>query len=135
MAFQVRLVHIYSGTAHYLHIEFSFQRGSPYLQDSNYLIDLMNQMDLEFSTNRLLNFLPNSTKCMTWHDVKASHETDNPKVFIRMNDILGMLILLSIGLGGAFIVFTMELLMRRKRSIRNGRATQGKYIFKNSYIE
>ena len=82
-----------------------------YLQDFNYLMDLMNQMDLEFSRNRILDYLPNSTNCMTWPDVKASHETDSPKVIIRIENIYGMLILLAVGLCGSLIVFILELFM------------------------
>ena len=59
----------------------------------------MNQMDLEFSINRIKDFLPNSTKCMTWQDVKASHETDNPEVVVRIEDVYGMLILLAAARG------------------------------------
>ena len=88
----------------------------------------MNQMDLEFSINRIKDFLPNSTKCMTWQDVKASHETDNPEVVVRIEDVYGMLILLAAGLCGAFIVLTLELLMKaqKERSMENNLETHGK---------
>ena len=56
--------------------------------------------------------MPNSTKCMTWQDVKASHETDSPEIVIRIDDIYGMVILLAMGLGGALVVLTLELLMK-----------------------
>ena len=69
----------------------------------------MNQMDLEFSRSRILHYLPNSTNCMTWPEVKASHETDSPTVIIKIENIYGMLILLAVGLGGSFIVFIFEL--------------------------
>ena len=72
----------------------------------------MNQLDLEFSSNRAHDFMPNSTKCMTWQDVKASHETDSPEIVIRIDDIYGMVILLAMGLGGALVVLTLELLMK-----------------------
>ena len=84
----------------------------------------MNQLDLEFSSNRMHDYIPNSTKCMTWHDVKASHETDNPEVVIGIDEIYGSLIILAMGLGGSSVVFTLELLMRAstKRSMKNNRA-------------
>ena len=95
------------------------------MQDFNYLIDLMNQMDLEFSRNRILDYLPNSTNCMTWPEVKASHETDSPTVIIKIENIYGMLILLAVGLGGSFIVFIFELFMRALKEWQ-GRKNQAK---------
>ena len=56
--------------------------------------------------------MPNSTKCMTWQDVKSSHETDSPQVVIRIDDIYGVVILLAMGLGGALVVLALELLMK-----------------------
>ena len=97
----------------------------------NYLIDLMNQLDLEFSSTRIYDFInPHSTKCMTWQDVKASHETDNPEVIIRLDDIFGMVIFLAIGLGGAVVVLILEIVMkaRKKRSMKNNLAADGNYI-------
>ena len=91
------------------------------MQDINYLIDLLNQLDLEFSSNRAHNYMPNSTKCMTWQDVKSSHETDSPQVVIRIDDIYGVVILLAMGLGGALVVLALELLMKTQieRSMKN----------------
>ena len=82
-------------------------------------------MDIEISINRILTHVPNSTKCMNWHDVKASHEKDNPEIVIRMDDIVGMLILWAIGIGGALIVLSVELMMKGKRSIKNDLASHG----------
>ena len=65
--------------------------------------------------------MPNSTKCMTWQDVKSSHETDSPQVVIRIDDIYGVVILLAMGLGGALVVLALELLMKTQieRSMKN----------------
>ena len=65
---------------------------------------------------------------MTWQDVKASHETDGPEVVIRIDDIIGMVILLVMCLGGALVVLTLELLMKalKERSMVNNR-THGNY--------
>ena len=84
----------------------------------------MNQLDLEFSSNRVHNYIPNSTKCMTLKNVKASHETDSPEVVIRIDDIYGMVILLAMGLGGALVVLTLELLMKaqKERTLKNNPA-------------
>ena len=100
------------------------------MQDFNYLMDLMNQMDLEFSRNRILDYLPNSTNCMTWPDVKASHETDSPTVIIRIDNIYGMMILLAVGLGGSLIVFILELFIRALKEWRGRRnLAKGNIIF------
>ena len=74
--------------------------------------------------------MPNSTKCMTWQDVKASHETDNPEVVIRIDDIYGMMILLATGLGGAMVVLTLERLMkaRKQHSMKNNWLAHGNYL-------
>ena len=106
----------------------NFQKNSPYLQDFNFIVDLMNQMDLEFSTNRIHNYTPNSTKCMTWRDVKASHKTDNPEVIIVTDHVYGTIVLLAIGLGGALTVLILELLMKAQNegSQKNIFANHGK---------
>ena len=67
---------------------------------------------------------------MTWHDVKASHETDNPEVVIGIDDIYGLVILLAIGLGGASVVLTLELLLKpcSKKSMKNNRVAHGNYL-------
>ena len=90
----------------------------------------MNQMDLEFSNSRIFDIIPHSTKCMTWQDVKASHETDSPEVIIKLDDIYGMLLFWSIGLGGAVVVLFLEMLMmaQKKRSMKNNLAAHGNYI-------
>ena len=93
------------------------QKESPYLHDFNYLIDMMNQLDLETSSNRINDwskYLPNSTNCMTWQDVKATHESDTPDVVIRGDDIYGMVIILFSCLGGALVVLSMEVLFIKK---------------------
>ena len=90
----------------------------------------MNQMDLEFSRSRILHYLPNSTNCMTWPEVKASHETDSPTVIIKIENIYGMLILLAVGLGGSFIVFILELFMRALKEWQGRKNEEnGNYIF------
>ena len=42
-----------------------------------------------------------------------------------MDDIVGMLILWAIGIGGAFIVLSVELIMKGKKSIKNDLASHG----------
>ena len=88
-----------------------FQKESPYLHDFNFLIDMMNQMDLESSSNRINDYskyVPNSTNCMTWQDVKASHESDTPEVTIKGDNIYGMVIILFTCLVLALVVLSLE---------------------------
>ena len=66
-------------------------------------------MGLEFSEGGIESSIPNSTKCMTWKDVKASHETIDTRAVIKKEDIFGMSILWALGLGGAVLVFIVEL--------------------------
>ena len=54
--------------------------------------------------------LPNATKCSTWNDVEQSHTIEDPRVVVQLEDIYGMIILLAVGLSGAVVGLTMELL-------------------------
>ena len=60
------------------------------------------------------NYIPYSTKCMAWRDVRASHET-NATVVITIEDIYGMMILLAICLGVATAALFLELLSKALR--------------------
>ena len=86
------------------------------MEDFNHLLDLKDQMALPFSENgnAMSNYIPNSTKCMAWKDVRASHET-NASVVIKLEDIYGMVILLAICLGGATVALLLELLSKALR--------------------
>ena len=86
------------------------------MEDFNHLLDLKDQMALKFSENgnAMSNYLPNSTKCMAWKDVKASHETNATRV-IGIEDIYGMMILLAICLGGATVALLLELMSKALR--------------------
>ena len=78
--------------------------GSPYLEDFNFLLDLKDQMGLEFSQDGIENFIPNATKCMNWQGVKLSHKT-NGILVITMGDIYGITILFALGIGIAIVCF------------------------------
>ena len=86
------------------------------MEEFNHLLDLKDQMALPFSENGggLSNYIPYSTKCMAWKDVRASHETNATRV-IAIEDIYGMMILLAICFGGATVVLLMELLSKALR--------------------
>ena len=85
--------------------------GSPFLEDFNHLVDLKDQLGLEFSQDGIEDYLPNATKCLTWQDVKASHENDATLV-ITIENIYGILILLTLGLGGAMMALIAECLTK-----------------------
>ena len=53
----------------------------------------------------------NSSKCNTWNDVYASHSVEGRNIVLNFEDIYGMAILLSIGLGAALVVFIYEKLV------------------------
>ena len=77
------------------------------MEDFNNLVDLKDQMGLEFSQDGIEDYVPNATKCMTWQQVKASHET-NTKLVITIENIYGIIILLTLGFGGAMMALIME---------------------------
>ena len=83
------------------------QKGSPFLEDFNYLLDISNQMGLQFTQAGANEYIPNSTKCINWQDVQASHKIDH-KVIVRMDSIYVIMILLAVGLGGALVVSPLE---------------------------
>ena len=100
----------------------------------NYLLDLSNQMGLEFTQAGMNEYIPNSTKCMKWQDVKASHKIDH-EVIIKMDSIYGLMILLAIGVGGSLVLSSLEYLtlglqMRLKKSHLNS----GEYSLPKFYL-
>ena len=57
------------------------QKGSLYLADANYLWHMSFQMGLKFTDveEQYEHYVPNSTKCSRWSDVKRSHlEKERP---------------------------------------------------------
>ena len=109
-AFQVSTSICYNDDCHsFFWVE--IQKGSPFLEDFNKLVELQDQMGLEFSQNGIDDYIPNATKCMTWHDVEKSHENDTALV-IKLERVYGMIILLALGLGGAMTAFSLEILTK-----------------------
>ena len=100
---------------------FLFQKGSPLLEDFNYLIGMRYQMGFSLESE-LDNHLPNATKCLTWHDVKQSHMTKDQNVVVKLDDIYGMIILLTVGLGLGVMIMIMELfskaLLKKIKSVQ-----------------
>ena len=85
------------------------------MEDFNLLLDLANQMDLEFSQEGIEKYIPNSTKCLNWQAVRASHDMSDATPVIAMGDIYGKMILLALGLGGALVVLLMEHLSNKMK--------------------
>ena len=82
------------------------QKGSPYLNDTNELIQLGVEMGLiEYNLNRAV---PNSTKCNTWTDIQASHKPENSTLAVKFEDVYGVVVLLAIGFGTASLLVVVE---------------------------
>ena len=76
------------------------------MNDTNSLIQLAVEMGLiEFNLNRAV---PNSTKCNTWTDIQASHKGESRTVAVKFEDVYGVMVLLVIGFGGAFLLALAE---------------------------
>ena len=89
-----------------LSLRSQFQKGSPYLDDANKLIDIAIEsgwFDAEFS-----KYLPNATKCLRHDDVQWSHCETDQRVVFKIDNIYGMIILLAIGLGMATLIAIAE---------------------------
>ena len=73
------------------------------------------QVGLKYSDpdKSVVKFLPNATKCDTWNGVRASHLSKNHKVVFILDNIKGILILLSLGIGVATLTLFIELEVMR----------------------
>ena len=89
----------------------SFQKGSPFLEDINYLIGMSNQMGVSLQS-QIYNSVPNITKCITWNAVEKSHMTQDNKVVVKLDDIYGLLLILALGLFGAMILISTEIAVK-----------------------
>ena len=56
----------------------------------------------------LKNALPNATKCSTLQDIQASHLVTDHRVVIEFEDIYGVILIPSVGMGLALISFIVE---------------------------
>ena len=82
------------------------QKGSPYLEDVNNLVNMASQMGLMDSI--LKNALPNATKCSTLQDIQASHVVRDRRVVIEFEDIYGVILIPAFGLGLALMAIILE---------------------------
>ena len=61
-----------------------------------------------FIEGKIEQSLNNRTRCNTWNDIYESHAVRENNAKLKFEDIKGTLILLSIGLGTAIILFLLE---------------------------
>ena len=93
------------------------QKGSPYLDDADKLIDLAKQLgiiDLEIQKH-----ISNATKCSTWNAVQESHIQNGETVAFKIENIVGLMILLGMGLGISLITAIVETIYH-KMSMKKG---------------
>ena len=83
-----------------------FQKGSPYLEDVNLLINLAKQMGL--IDNSMKTNVPNSTKCETYQDIQESHSNRDKPAVLKFEDTQGMLIVWLVGIALAVLVVMVE---------------------------
>ena len=85
-----------------------FQKGSTFVEDFNNLIRDSHESGIELTKEKLLRYIPNATKCDTWSDVKASHMEEQHSLVVNLDDITGMMVLLTSGLCGGLIILMAE---------------------------
>ena len=93
------------------------------MEDVNELIELAHQMGLiDAQINR---YVSNATKCMTWPAVQASHTENDQTVVFKIEDFFGILVLISMGLGGALMTWIAEMIIYLHRHFTNSKESNG----------
>ena len=98
------------------------QKGSPYLDDVNQIVDLANQMGL--IQNEIQKKVPYATHCLTWSAVKESHMRKGQNAVFHLADMYGTLIIFGLGLGTAMLTLIAELIVHK--SIHQGQTRPGR---------
>ena len=83
------------------------------MEDTNHILELALQMGLikRLYDTAISNVAgSNFTRCRTWHDIEASHGANNPNTILEIEEIRGMLLMLSIGLCASLFMFMGEIL-------------------------
>ena len=75
----------------------------------NELIELAHQMGLIDA--QIKKYASNATECMTWPAVQASHAENGKTVTFKVGDLIGVLFLISMGLGGALLSWVAEMMV------------------------
>ena len=85
----------------------TLQKGSPYLDDFNHLMEQGFQMG--FSWGELEGrYIPNGTKCSTWYDIEESHMIEEHEAVIKLENTLVTMGILAIGLVASVMVLVAE---------------------------
>ena len=79
------------------------------MDEVNYFLHLANQMGLIRGLYE--QALDIKGKCSTWKIIQESHLKREDENIIKLRDIRGMIILLSIGLSASLLTFIVELIM------------------------
>ena len=95
------------------------QKGSPYLEDANYLMQLSLEMGLKFTDyqRNIGHYHHNFTACDTWNKVKASQK-NKEIVVLQYDDFYGLFILLAVGLGLSSLAFIVEIATQKVMNIK-----------------
>ena len=78
------------------------------MDDANELIEIARETG---QLGTVYRYVPNATQCATRADVEESHFEGDQQVVYKIDNIYGMITLLSIGLGGATFVAMAELIV------------------------
>ena len=76
------------------------------MDDANELINLANQMG--FFDDKIQKYTPNASRCLTKSAIKETNKEKHQRRVLRLNDIYGMLFILTVGLVGALLAFATE---------------------------
>ena len=98
-----------------------FQKGSPFLEDANELIQLAWEsglIDAQFK-----KYVPHAKECLTRDDVENSHFGEETKVVFKLENIYGMISLLAMGLGGGVLTLIGEIVIHK--IVRNSKELNG----------
>lgn len=58
-------------------------------------------------------YFPNATECLTRADVQKSHFGKDEKVVFKLENIYGMIILLTLGFGGGLLTLIAEIIINK----------------------
>ena len=88
------------------------------MDDANELIGLANQMG--FFDDKVQKYTPNASRCLTKSAImETNREKHGQKRVLRLTDIYGMLLILSLGLAGALLAFAAEQFAHKRHILCN----------------
>ena len=88
------------------------------MDDANELIGLANQMG--FFDDKVQKYTPNASRCLTKSAImETNREKHGQKRVLRLTDIYGMLLILSVGLAGGLMGFAAEHIAHKRHILCN----------------